>query len=71
MLVDAYNWSTGTKVILPRFGGVEKHGIYSTEGGEYAKATEDLRQGVQTRGSPAREEQWQTDEPDCAGAGDQ
>ena len=35
-------------VSLPRFGGVEKHGIYSTEGGEYGKATEDLHQGVQT-----------------------
>jgi len=53
-----------SKVSLPRFGGVEKHGIYSTEGGEYAKATENLHPGVQTGGGPAREEQWETNEPD-------
>jgi hypothetical protein len=33
-------------VILPRFGGVENHGIDTTEGGEYAKATENVHQGV-------------------------
>jgi hypothetical protein len=52
---------------LPRFGGVAKRGIYSTEGGEDAKATEDLHPGVQTGGGPAREEQWETDEPNIIG----
>jgi hypothetical protein len=31
---------------LPRFDGVGKCGIYSTEGGECAKATENLHAGV-------------------------
>jgi|SRR5947209_12738836 len=56
---------------LPRFGGVEKRGIYSTEGGEYAKATEDLHPGVQTGSRAARQEQRQADEPNSTGAGDQ
>ncbi len=30
------------RLSLPRFGGVGKRGIYSTEGGKYAKATKDL-----------------------------
>lgn len=33
---------------LPRFGGGMKRGIYSTEGGEYGQATENLHTGVQT-----------------------
>ena len=69
--VDPSSYLASQFLTLPRFGGGGKRGVYSTEGGRYAKATKDLHTGVQTRIGAARQEQRQTDEPDCARIGSQ
>src|SRR6516164_7879855 len=59
-------------LILPRFDGVGKGGIYNSIKGEQdGKATENLHPRVQSGGGAARQGQRQTDEPGSARARDQ
>src|SRR6516164_11682351 len=59
-------------MILPRFDGVGKGGIYNSIKGEQdGKATENLHPRVQSGGGAARQGQRQTDEPGSARARDQ